>query len=152
MSLGGCAFNVSDSVRHTGVPYILFTPIGTGIYGDFIRKELSSRGISSPIPTPDKENGCCYCFVESTGERSFVSYHGAEYRFEKEWFSLIDPDEIDAVYICGLEIEEPTGPNIVSFLEENPDLTVYFAPGPRLGRIRTELLDRIFRLSPKQWR
>ena len=148
MSLGGCAFNVSDSVRHTGVPYILFTPIGTGIYGDFIRKELSSRGISSPIPTPDKENGCCYCFVESTGERSFVSYHGAEYRFEKEWFSLIDPDEIDAVYICGLEIEEPTGPNIVSFLEENPDLTVYFAPGPRLGRIRTELLDRIFRLSP----
>ena len=86
--------------------------------------------------------------MESTGERSFVSYHGAEYRFEKEWFSLIDPDEIDAVYICGLEIEEPTGPNIVSFLEENPDLTVYFAPGPRLGRIRTELLDRIFRLSP----
>ena len=148
MSLGGCAYNVSDSVRHTGAPYILFSPVGTGIYGDFIRKEFALRGIGSPISAVDRENGCCYCFVESSGERSFVSWHGAEYRFEKEWFSLIDPKEIDFVYICGLEIEEPTGRNIVSFLEANPELKAFFAPGPRLRRIPSELLERIFRLSP----
>lgn len=148
MSLGGCAYNVSDAVRHTGAPYILFTPVGTGIYGDYIRREFALRGLSTPIPTPDMDNGCCYCFVEKSGERSFVSYHGAEYRFRKEWFSLLEPDDIDMVYICGLEIEESTGEVIVSFLEENPHFMVFFAPGPRLGRISPQLLERLYRLSP----
>lgn len=148
MSLGGCAYNVSDSIRHFQVPYILFSPVGTGVYGNFIREELHIRGISSPIPTPERENGCCYCFVENTGERSFISYHGAEYLFEKEWFSLIPLEDIDSVYICGLEIEETTGENIVEFLESHPELTVYFAPGPRLTVINPELVARLYRLSP----
>ena len=148
MSLGGCAYNVSDSIRHFQVPYILFSPVGTGVYGNFIREELHIRGISSPIPIPERENGCCYCFVEDTGERSFISYHGAEYLFEKEWFSLIPLEEIDSVYICGLEIEESTGENIVEFLEAHPELTVYFAPGPRLTVINPQLVERLYRLSP----
>lgn len=148
MSLGGCAYNTSDMVRHFGVPYILFSPVGTGAYGDFVRTRLSERGISSPIPTPDRDNGCCYCFVEQDGERTFISYHGAEYLFEKEWFSLIDPEEIDSVYICGLEIEETTGMHIVEWLEAHPSLQIYFAPGPRINRIDPALLERIFALHP----
>lgn len=148
MSLGGCAYNVSDSIRHFQVPYILFSPVGTGVYGNFIREELHNRGISSPIPTPERENGCCYCFVEDTGERSFISYHGAEYLFEKEWFSLIPLEDIDSVYICGLEIEENTGENIVEFLEAHPELIIYFAPGPRLTVINPKLVERLYRLSP----
>lgn len=148
MSLGGCAYNVSDSIRHFQVPYVLFSPVGTGAYGDFVRNALSQKGISSPIPTPSMDNGCCYCFIEKTGERTFISYHGAEYLFEKEWFSLLDPKEYDFVYICGLEIEERTGSNIIEFLEKNPQLTVFFAPGPRLTVIRPELIRRLFALSP----
>ncbi|MBQ1312535.1 MAG: carbohydrate kinase, partial [Blautia sp.] len=30
MSLGGCAYNVSDMLRHFHVPYVLFSPTGTG--------------------------------------------------------------------------------------------------------------------------
>ena len=94
------------------------------------------------------DNGCCYCFVESTGERTFVCHHGAEYRFQKEWFRLVPLDEIDTVYICGLEIEETTGSVIVSFLEEHPYLAVFFAPGPRLTVIDPALTERLFRLHP----
>ncbi len=148
LSLGGCAYNVSDSIRHFQVPYILFCPIGIGVYGNFVREELKKRGITSPIPTPNEENGCCYCFVENTGERSFVCYHGAEYRFQKEWFDALPLEEIDSVYICGLEIEESTGIHIVEFLEEHPELLVYFAPGPRLTVIDPGLVKRIYRLSP----
>ena len=53
MSLGGCAYNVSDSIRHFQIPYILFSPVGTGVYGYFVREELKKKGISSPIPSPD---------------------------------------------------------------------------------------------------
>lgn len=148
MSLGGCAFNVSDSIRHFQIPYILFSPVGTGTYGYFVREELKKRGIVSPIPTPEQDNGCCYCFVEQNGERTFVSYHGAEYLFQKEWFDLLNMDEIDSVYICGLEIEEITGNTIVEFLEEHPQLTIFFAPGPRLTVIDSALVNRIYALSP----
>ena len=148
MSLGGCAYNVSDSIRHFSVPYTLFSPVGTGIYGNFVRDELKKRGIVSPIPTPDQENGCCYCFVENTGERSFASYHGAEYRFQREWFDLVSLEDIDSVYICGLEIEETTGIHIIEFLEAHPELTIYFAPGPRLTIIDPALVKRLYRLSP----
>lgn len=148
MSLGGCAYNTSDIIRHFGVPYIPFFPVGTGAYGDFVRSSLASRGITSPIPTPDQDNGCCYCFVEEDGERTFVSYHGAEYLFERSWFDMLDASEIGNVYICGLEIEETTGPNIIDYLEEHPKFNVFFAPGPRLGRIEPERMKRLFALHP----
>lgn len=148
MSLGGCAYNTSDIIRHFGVPYIPFFPVGKGAYGDFVRKHLALRGITSPTPTPDSENGCCYCFVEEDGERTFISYHGAEYRFERSWFDALDASDISSVYICGLEIEETTGKNIVDYLEQHPEFTVFFAPGPRLEKIQPQLMKRIFDLHP----
>ncbi len=148
MSLGGCAYNTSDILRKFQIPYTLFSPVGTGFYGRFVWEALAEKGIVSPIPTPDMDNGCCYCFVEHTGERTFISNHGAEYQFRPEWFQIPDPESIDSVYICGLEIEEPTGIHIVRYLEEHPDYTVYFAPGPRILKISEELLERIFALSP----
>ena len=84
MSLGGCAYNVSDMIRHFQVPYTLFSPVGTGVYGHFVREALSRKGVKSPIPTPEQENGCCYCFVEASGERTFVCHRGAEYRFRPD--------------------------------------------------------------------
>ena len=156
MRLSGCAYNTFDTVRHFGVPAIPFFPVGGGAYGDFVRKCFAERGIETPVPSPDEDNGCCYCFIEADGERTFISYHGAEYRFRPEWFSIPDTSEIDAVYICGLEIEEPTGVHIVAFLEklfhekENSQspLRIYYAPGPRLNRIDPALSRRIFRLHP----
>lgn len=147
MSLGGCAHNVADMIRHFDVPFTLFSPVGTGLYGDFVRRELESKGMESPIPAPDMANGCCYCFVEASGERTFVVDHGAEYLFEKEWFDRLDPSEYSAAYICGLEIEEKTGSIIVDFLERS-GLPVFFAPGPRLNLIDPALMDRIFALHP----
>ena len=148
MSLGGCAYNTSDSIRHFQVPYTLFTPIGTGTYGNFIREQFAQRGLSTPIPTPDQENGCCYCFVENTGERTFLSYHGAEYLFRPEWFDLLDTDAIDSVYLCGLEIEETTGIHVIEFLEKHPSYRLFFAPGPRIHAIPKEKMERVLAMSP----
>ena len=148
MALGGCAYNVSDMIRHFNIPYTLFSPVGTGLYGDFVRNQLVAKGLASPMPTPDQNNGCCYCFVEESGERTFIVEHGAEYLFYKEWFDHLKIEKISGVYICGLEIEDKTGDTIVEFLEAHPKLPVYFGPGPRLNRIDGELMSRIFALHP----
>ena len=148
MSLGGCAYNVSDMIRHFEVPCILFSPVGTGLYGDFVRKQLAAKGLTSPVPTPDQSNGCCYCFVEESGERTFIVDHGAEYLFYKEWFELLPIEELGSAYICGLEIEEKTGSTIVDFLEAHREIPVFYGPGPRLAEIDPELMSRIFALHP----
>ena len=48
MSLGGCAYNVSEILRQSGVPYTLFSPVGTGIYGNYVREHLK-RKVSGPL-------------------------------------------------------------------------------------------------------
>ena len=148
MSLGGCAYNVFAAARHFQVPALLFSPVGTGTYGDYVRRRLARQGIVSPIPTPDLDNGCCYCFVEDSGERTFICHHGAEYLFQEEWFSLLNLEEFDSVYLCGLEVEEATGDNLIAFLERNPRLQIYFAPGPRIAQIPAGRMERLLDLGP----
>ena len=146
MRPGGCAFNVYNMIRRFDKDVIPFFPVGTGPYADFMEKAMKDLDIVSAAPHAGEPNGCCYCFIEADGERTFIVYHGAEYRFRKEWFDALDTSGIDMCYICGLEIEEETGGVIVDFLEKNPQIRIVFAPGPRIGKIDRSLLQRIFAL------
>ena len=146
-SLGGCAYNVSDILRHFGVPYSLCTAVGSGIYGDFVRKELEKRGVPVYV-SRSEENGCCYCMVEEGGERTFIVDHGIEYSFSEQYLENIDAATIDSVYVCGLEIEETDGWNIIAYLKKHPDYTIYFAPGSRIMEIQTDRMAELLSLSP----
>ncbi len=147
MSMGGCAFNVSQAIAYFDVPYLLFTPTGTGLYADYIRSELSRMNVTRADLHPDEPNGCCYCLVEDGGERTFICEHGAEYKFKKEWCDALDPEEFDCAYICGLEMEEETGDNVIDFLRETK-IPVYFAPGPRINELDKAKMGRILDLKP----
>lgn len=148
MSLGGCAYNVQNIVQLFEIPNLFCSPIGTGVYGDYVAKQLSEKDVKPFIRIKEQDSGCCYCFVEPGGERTFLSHHGAEYTFQEEWLKDLNMNNYDSVYICGLEIEEPTGDNIISFLKKNKDLEIFFAPGPRINRIESHKLDELFKLSP----
>lgn len=148
MSIGGCAFNVQNIINLFKVPFVFCSPVGTGIYGDYVASQLKKMGLSPFVRVVDQDNGCCYCYVEAHGERTFLSYHGAEYSFDPMWLHAIDIDDFDQAYICGLEIEEPTGNKIISFLNKNKHLQVFFAPGPRFSIIDKKKIDEIFNLSP----
>ncbi len=146
-SMGGCAFNVSQAIDYWDVPYLLFSATGTGIYADYVRKYIDEMKVNKADLTPDEPNGCCYCLVEDSGERSFICDHGAEYRFKKEWFDALDTDAFACAYICGLEIEEPTGDIVINFLKESK-IPFYFAPGPRINEIEKYKMENIFALNP----
>lgn len=145
LSLGGCAFNAAWMCRLLGGDPLFFSPVGTGIYGDFVRRQLQEHRIDILLESKE-ENGCCFCLVESDGERTFLSHHGAEYRFQKEWFSLLDSYGVDTVYVCGLELEEKTGIYILDYLQKHPQLTIYFAPGPRLSALSQGCIETLFNL------
>ena len=42
MTLGGCAFNAFSIAHALGEPAMLFSPVGTGAFGDFVRRGLRS--------------------------------------------------------------------------------------------------------------
>lgn len=152
--LGGCAHNVAHILKLAGVPHQLCSPVGCGIYGDFVARSLEEKGIPLFVRLEDVANGCCYCLVEPSGERTFLSHHGAEYLFRREWFTPQVLAGTDSIYICGLELEETTSPALVDFLEElrqgeeSRQLQIFFAPGPRIAAIDAQLMDRILALSP----
>lgn len=147
LQIGGCAYNVASVLQYFNVPFDLFSPVGTGIYGQFVKQQFIKDHIPIMIES-SRNNGCCYCLVESSGERTFICEHGAEYFYKKEWFDKLDPQDYQYVYICGLEIEEKTGEYIIEFLENNPYLQVIFAPSPRIYNIDQNKMNRIFALSP----
>ena len=146
--LGGCAFNVAGILKLAGIPHTLCSPVGSGLYGDFVAAELEKLGMPCFVRLPDTPNGCCYCLVENSGERTFLCKHGAEYLFSREWMQNADCGRADSAYICGLEIEEECGGEIIAFLQSRPEYTVYFAPGARLLHIPQDRVQAIFDMHP----
>ena len=148
-AIGGCAYNVANIVGRGGAQMTFVTPVGLrGVFGGFVKKELDALGFADYVELPDEENGCCYCFVENSGERTFMSIHGAEYTFDPAWMEKYNGREFDYGYVCGLEIEERTGEKLVSYLETAKIGTLFYAPGPRGAGIKKELTDRLFALHP----
>lgn len=147
MSVGGCAWNVANMLRLCSVPYQLFSPAGTGIYGDFVRAAMEEKEIKPAFDSLEA-NGACYCLVDAEGNRTFMALHGAEYHIYKKELDKIDMHDTAYIYVCGLEIEETTGNDIISFLEEHKDKKICFAPGARVGYIDEEKMKRMLALNP----
>lgn len=150
-AMGGCAFNVAQVPKAYDVDLCFVTPIGDhGVFSDFVRAHLSNAGFRGPITVPDSENGCCYCLVERSGERTFLSVHGIEYSFHAEYMEAFAGERFDYTYICGLEVEEKTGGELVVWLEAHPDITgtVVYAPGPRGIEVDPDRTERILALHP----
>ncbi|MDR0399630.1 MAG: PfkB family carbohydrate kinase [Treponema sp.] len=140
--LGGCAYNVYKSLRRFGSGALLCSPVGGGVYGRMVREGLAAEGLR-PFVELEEENGCCYCLVEEDGERSFLSLHGAEYLFSRSWMDGVDYGRTGSVFICGLEVEDSGGDEIVDFVCARSSLDLFFAPGPRIAHIGEDRMARL---------
>ena len=148
-AIGGCAYNVANILGRAGADMTFVTPVGRkGVFGPFVREALERLSFASMVDLPDAQNGCCYCFVEKTGERTFCSIHGAEYTFDPAWMAPHAGKRFDYAYVCGLEIEERTGDALIGYLETAPVDTIIYAPGPRGATIPKGRTDRLLALRP----
>lgn len=148
MCAGGCAYNVVCILQELGVPNTLCAPLGSGMYADFIRKKILERGIDAPILETETDNGYSLCLIDKKAERTFINIPGAEMRFRKEWFSQLNMEEYDTIYVSGYELEDENFDVILPFLEKYRDRRIYIAPGPSSFRIQRPFMERIYRLSP----
>lgn len=146
MALGGMAYNVYQILYRLNCEAILGSPIGTGPFADTVREMLKAENIE-PWVQLNTDNGCCLCLVDKNGERTFISHHGAEYRFDAAWFANLAMDSIETIYVSGLEIEEETGMAMIEFLKKT-NKKILFAPGPRINRIESQRLTELLKLNP----
>ena len=148
--LGGCAFNSAEAVRHAGYPCALLAPVGRGLFSDFIRRELVSRGMEPFDVETDLDCGSCTCMVEPNGERTMVTSPGVERCFDSAWLKGFDAAGCGVALASGYEIEGAGGGAILSFLEENPHMAFFYAPGPRTLGVASdsEKMARIRALHP----
>lgn len=147
-TVGGCAYNVSNILLNLGIDHDLVVPVGSGMYGDTIEKELIKNGYKVFIKDENKDNGYCLCLVESCGERTFITVQGIECEFKKEWLCSLDTNKYDSIYISGYELEGNSGKVIADFLEANKHMKIYFAPGPRITYLDKDVINKIFSLNP----
>ena len=145
--VGGCAYNASQAACQLGLPYLLYSPIGTGPYGKLVYDTFQQQQLPTPI-LRDQKNGCCYCLVEKNGERTFMSEHGTEYRYTAEDLDALKKEHFAAIYVSGLEIEENRGDLLIDYLSQTGDTPLFFAPGPRISHIPRDRLERLYALSP----
>lgn len=147
MSVGGCAYNVANMLRLMQVKHQLVSVNGTGLYASFVRDEMAEKGMKPMFRSPE-ENGVCYTLVDQEGNRTFLAIHGAEYHFSREMLSSVNMEDTDLIWFCGLDVEDREGENLVSFLEENRSVPMFFSPGPRICSISEERMNRILSLHP----
>ena len=149
--IGGCGYNVFKAMLKQDCQAILCSPVGKGIYGGMVLKQFKAEGIE-PFYLSDEENGCCFCLVEPDGERSFLSYHGAEYLFNDSCMEKIKYLDADNIYISGIDLEDPkgiTGINLIKYIYDDDKFGLYFAPGNRINYIQEKRMDLILRRRDK---
>ena len=148
-AIGGCAYNVANILGRAGAPTTFVTPVGLqGVFGGFVEKQLQTLSFAQPVLLPDEANGCCYCLVEASGERTFMSIHGAEYSFNPAWMAPYAENHYAYGYVCGLEVEEKTGGLLVDYLKNAPIDRIFYAPGPRGAGIAIERQNALYALHP----
>ncbi|PMC59130.1 hypothetical protein CJ205_00030 [Dolosicoccus paucivorans] len=147
-TIGGCALNVADMMHHFEEKFTLFAPLGKGSNANLIDAQLKKLGYGTAVHSNKKDNGYSLCFVESDGERTFMTLQGIEGEFEKEWFYKINPQDYTSIYISGYEVEGVGGESIIEFAKTHPKLDIYYAPGPRFSHISREKNDQLLSLSP----
>lgn len=147
LRLGGCCYNAARMLQLFKVKHTLFSPVGSGLFGEFVKEQLAGSGRTPVLETPEV-NGCCYCIIDGQGARTFLAVHGAEYKFRKEWFDALDASAYSDVYLCGLEVEEDTGIHMVEFLQAHPHLNIWFAPSARILHVQKEKMNAILDCHP----
>lgn len=146
--VGGCAYNVAITLRNLSCEHDLCVPVGEGAHADIIKKELKKKGYPVLIHDEEKDNGFCFCLVEKSGERTFITAQGIEGEFRKKWFENIDMSEYGNVYLAGYQACGENGKVMAEWLSGLKEIDIYFAPGPVICDIEKDTMKQILALHP----
>ena len=153
MTTGG-GFNAMVAAKRMGVPVAYGGVLGTGPLADVARRDLHNAGIAVIVnDQAGIDQGSCVVLVDSNGERSFISHHGAERCIVRDHLDALEAPSFDAALLTGYSLYKPQSAAVfVPWIAELGDAPVLlFDPGPTVSDIPsavlTPVLDRADWLS-----
>lgn len=141
--LPGGGFNLMLAARRCGMQVAYGGPHGDGPMGELIRASLREADIDIlRAPTSGIDTGNCVVAVTPDGERSFLSWPGAEGRLDEADLAAIRPEGLDHVFVSGYTLSYPqSGDALARWLEFlDPSVLVAFDPAPVVASIPADLL------------
>jgi sugar/nucleoside kinase (ribokinase family) len=142
----GGGFNIMAAAVRQGLPVVYAGGHGTGPWGDKVRAALAAEGIQ-PLraPDPDADTGFDVALVEADGERTFITYLGAESLREATAWDLVELRPGDAVYVSGYGLVPPDSGAILGAWAAAlpPEVLLFVDPGPLAAEIPAPVLDPV---------
>ena len=144
MTAGG-GFNAMAAARRMGVAVTYGGVLGSGPLAEIAFHGLAAEGILlSSARRAIIDQGSCAVIVDSSGERSFITHHGAEREIDLAHLTSLDVSSCDYALLTGYSLYKPG--SAAAFLSWLPRLArpplLFFDPGPVVADIDPPTLDR----------
>lgn len=144
MTAGG-GFNAMAAARRMGVTVTYGGVLGTGPLAEIATRGLVSEGISlSSAKRVPIDQGSCAVIVDRTGERSFITHHGAEREISLTHLASLQVQSCEYALLTGYSLYKPR--SAAAFLSWLPQLPrpplMFFDPGPVVADIERNTLEK----------
>lgn len=147
MTAGG-GFNAMAAARRMGVKVTYGGVLGQGPLAQIARQGLLTEGIAlGTLERAASDQGSCAVIVDRTGERSFITHHGAERELDIRHLVSLSAGNYDFALLTGYSLYKPrSAAAFLSWLSElaRPPLLV-FDPGPTVADIPRSTIDQAVR-------
>lgn len=137
----GGGFNQMVAAVRSGLDVAYAGGHGTGPHGDFIRAALTRANIHMlRPPSPGIDTGNCVVMIDGQGERTFVSWPGAEGRMTDRDLDPVTPQDGDWVVASGYTLSYPDSRDaLLRWLTGlRPSIPMIFDPSPVAASIPSE--------------
>lgn len=141
--IAGGGFNQMSAARRSGLAVAYGGGHGAGPDGDFLRAELAEAGIDVlQTPSPTLDSGNCVVMIDDGGERSFVSWPGAEGHLNDAALSEICARDDDWIVVSGYTLSyEDSRDALAGWLAAlSPSPPLLFDPSPVVASIPRDIL------------
>ena len=118
IGIGGCAANTGVSLRKLGADVAVMGKVGADGFGEFVLETLSAAGtdVSGVLRDPNVGTSATLIPVDSSGERTFIHYIGANAR--------VRPEELDMGLICSSRVFHFAGALVMPGFDGAPAASV----------------------------
>ncbi|MGD1878585.1 MAG: PfkB family carbohydrate kinase [Kiloniellaceae bacterium] len=144
--LPGGGINQMAAARRSGMAVAYGGGHGTGPDGDLLRAAFAEFGIAIiQAANPDVDSGNCVVMTDDAGERSFVSWPGAEAQLDDAVLSTLQPWVDDWVVVSGYTLSYPSSRDVLAqwIAGLPPSQRVVFDPAPVVASIPPALRDSV---------
>ena len=136
--LAGGGVNLLAAARRSGLAAAYGGGHGAGPDGDLLRAAFESLGVEAlqAIQT-DIDSGNCVVMIDADGERSFVSWPGAEGRLRDTALDSIAPGPSDWVVVSGYTLSYPESRDALTrwLAKLPPSRPLVFDPSPVIASV-----------------